>query len=162
MIHYTSFETPIQTVREVNMNYQIAKPNDPSTWNILLVDDVSDNLLVAEMILNYHGAQVATARNGKHALEVLKTFRANVIALDLSMPEMTGWEMMEILREQSQYCCIPVIAVTAHAMRDDERRVMQAGFSGYISKPYDARILIENIKRTLSNFHKVDMFLAGV
>ena len=67
-------------------------------WQVLIVDDKFDNLALAEAALKFHGATIRTAINGLQGLEILKTFAANLILLDLSMPEMTGWEMLEKLK----------------------------------------------------------------
>ncbi|MDQ7024226.1 MAG: response regulator [Anaerolineae bacterium] len=120
-------------------------------WHILIVDDKFDNLDLAKTALEFHGATVRTATNGLEGLEALKTFEANLILLDLAMPVMTGWEMFEAMQEKPELAAIPVIALTAHAMAGDKERVLEAGFTGYISKPFSVSTLADEIQAILDN-----------
>ena len=119
-------------------------------WQVLIVDDKFDNLVLAEAALHYHGATVRKAGSGSAGLKVLETFAANLILLDLSMPEMTGWEMFEKIRAQSEFADVPVIALTAHAMQGDKERVLAAGFTGYIPKPFSVATIVSDIQAILS------------
>jgi len=123
--------------------------NHVNRWKVLIVDDVEDNKFVAETILTFSGATVETANDGLHALEVLERFDANIILLDLSMPEMDGWEMLDVLKKRKAYHHVPIIALTAHAMQSDKDRALNAGFTGYITKPYDAQTFISKIKEII-------------
>ena len=82
---------------------------------------------------------------------MMATFTPTVILLDLSMPEMDGWEMHRRLKANPETAHIPVIALTAHAMADDKERVMQAGFTGYIPKPYTIKTLVNDMQTILEN-----------
>lgn len=123
-----------------------AIPTDLSNWRILIVDDVYDNISIAEAILEFNGAFVEQAANGVEGLKMLETQTPNIILLDLSMPEMNGWEMHEELSKLPERDCITVIALTAHAMVGDRERVIEAGFDGYIAKPFSISTLINDIK----------------
>ena len=119
-------------------------------WQVLIVDDKIDNLALVEAALRYHGATIRTAHSGVEGLEILETFEANLILLDLAMPEMTGWEMFEKIREQSKLDNVPVIALTAHAMQGDKERVLEAGFTGYIPKPFSVATIVSDIQAILA------------
>jgi two-component system, cell cycle response regulator DivK len=119
-------------------------------WQVLIVDDKFDNLALAEAALKFHGATIRTAINGLQGLDILKTFAANLILLDLSMPEMTGWEMLEKLKENPDFAAIPVIALTAHAMDGDKEKVLEAGFTGYIPKPFSVATMAADIQAILA------------
>lgn len=134
-------------------NYQYC-PTDVSDWRVLIVDDVFDNISIAEAVLEFNGAEVQHAENGAIGLKMLENYQANLILLDLSMPEMNGWEMHEKLRNSSDTASIPVIALTAHAMQGDEEKVMQAGFDGYIAKPFSVTMLVSDIKTILNQINK--------
>lgn len=134
-------------------NYQYC-PTDESDWRVLIVDDVFDNISIAEAVLEFNGAEVQHAANGAIGLKMLENYQANLILLDLSMPEMNGWEMHEKLRNSSATASIPVIALTAHAMQGDEEKVMQAGFDGYIAKPFSVTMLVSDIKTILNQINK--------
>ena len=126
--------------------------NSIKNWVVLIVDDDVDNLNVAEKILTFYGAQVHTADNGRSGLEKLQEIgKPNTILLDLSMPDMDGWEMLKKIREDKELSSLPVIAVTAHAMPEDKERAEKAGFDGYIAKPFILDTLIDVIRKCLKN-----------
>jgi CheY-like chemotaxis protein len=110
-------------------------PDDVKKWVVLLIDDEADNLGVAEKFLTFAGARVQTASNGIEGLEALAHITPSVVLLDLSMPHMDGWTMLEHIRANPAWSSLIVIAVTAHAMSGDKERVLAAGFDGYIDKP---------------------------
>jgi CheY-like chemotaxis protein len=118
-------------------------------WRVLVVDDVEDNLALVEIVFNFYGAEVRTARNGKEGLAQVDDFKPSLILLDLSMPEMDGWTMRKQLLQNLETAAIPVIALTAHAMNGDKERVMEAGFTGYISKPFSINNLFDEIREII-------------
>ena len=126
-------------------------PENLSEWKVLIVDDQKDNLSVAEMVFQFHKAEVRIAHNGLEGLKVLEDYQPSLILLDLSMPEMNGWDMFKALRQNKATAHIPVIALTAHAMSGDEERVMQAGFDGYIAKPFSVATIVFQIQSILKS-----------
>jgi CheY-like chemotaxis protein len=118
-------------------------------WTVLVVDDEPDSLEVASTLLEMAGVVVLTARNGKDGLEQAKTHRPNFIISDLSMSEMSGWEMLKHLKEDVATQNIPVIALTAHAMRGDRERAVAAGFHNYLSKPLRPETFISDVLKLL-------------
>lgn len=122
-------------------------------WTVLIVDDEVDNLGVARKVLSFNGANVYEARNGLEGLEVLETVTPTFILLDLSMPEMDGWEMFKIVRSRDELAIVPVIALTAHAMSGDKERVLEAGFDGYIAKPFRIQSFLEDIQACITEFN---------
>ncbi len=121
-------------------------------WNILVVEDEPDSLEVAERILRFYGATVHTAANGREGLEIARKIHPKFIISDLSMPVMDGWEMLFELKQDRSTMDIPVIALTAHAMKGDRDRAIIAGFHNYLTKPLtpanfmrDLLILLDNI-----------------
>lgn len=130
--------------------------SEVADWTVLIVDDEPDNRVIAEKVLTFNGAKVSTAENGLLGLAALETLYPSFILLDLSMPEMDGWEMLKRLRADSRWSAIPVIALTAHAMLGDRERVMGAGFDGYIAKPFRLSTFMTEILRcfrTLAGQH---------
>ena len=102
---------------------------------ILVIDDEPDSLEVAMILLEMYDVQVLTATNGQEGLEAAKQFRPLFIISDLSMPEMSGWEMLDALKRDRTTLDIPVIALTAHAMEGDRNRAIASGFHNYLTKP---------------------------
>ncbi|MCU0514435.1 MAG: response regulator [Anaerolineae bacterium] len=127
-----------------------------SEWVVLIVDDEPDNVGVAQKVLRYNGAEVHIARNGVEGLAMLEAVRPTFILLDLSMPEMDGWEMFERIRSLPTLQQLPVIALTAHAMSGDREKVLNAGFNGYISKPFRIASFVEDIQMWLRAVAKQD------
>lgn len=126
---------------------------DMKDWVVLIVDDELDNLNVARKVLSFNGAEVHVARNGVEGLDKLADVLPTFILLDLSMPEMDGWEMFRKMRQQPSAQDIPVIALTAHAMAGDREKVFDAGFNGYIPKPFRIDSFLDEIHRCLTEFN---------
>ncbi|MBI1258620.1 MAG: response regulator [Chloroflexi bacterium] len=118
-------------------------------WTVLIIDDTRDNLEIAEAALKYFGAKVYTALNGRDGLALLKEIHPTVILLDIRMPNIDGWQVFHTLRAHPETEAIPVIAVTAHAMDGDKVRILEAGFNGYIAKPFDVFKFVPEIERIL-------------
>jgi len=120
--------------------------HDVATWQVMIVDDEPDNLEVVAETLEYRGAQVKTAQNGKEALEMLEEFGANLILTDLSMPVMNGWEMRSRVKNNPKIARIPIMALSAHAIAGDQERALEAGFDGYLTKPVNIHTLLDDIR----------------
>lgn len=120
-----------------------------ANWVVLVVDDEPDNIGVAEKILSFYGATVHVAHDGLEGLHLLETVTPTFILLDLSMPNMDGWEMLKEVRKDLRWLHVPVIALTAHAMAGDRDRVMDAGFDDYIAKPFHLTSFLEDIRRCM-------------
>jgi CheY-like chemotaxis protein len=103
----------------------------------LVVDDEPDNVGVVVRLLTFLGAEVIAAENGQQGLETARQKKPTVILADLSMPSMSGWEMLYQAKQDPVLKEIPIIALTAHAMAGDRSRVLAAGFVDYIAKPID-------------------------
>ncbi|NDJ52037.1 MAG: response regulator [Chloroflexi bacterium] len=123
--------------------------NQVSDWFVMIVDDEPDNLEVLADVFAFHGAEVITARDGQEGLRQLENRQPDLILLDLSMPNMDGWEMHRRIRDDERLKEIPIIAVTAHAMVGDYERVISAGFDGYITKPINIRNILQDIRQTI-------------
>lgn len=123
--------------------------DDAKQWTVLIVDDEPDNLGVAEKVLSFMGAKVHTAQDGLQGLAILEKVVPTFILLDLSMPRMDGWQMIERLRADPLTMTVPVIALTAHAMHGDKERALAAGFDGYIAKPFRLMTFFKEIQECL-------------
>jgi len=110
---------------------------------VLVVDDDIRNIFAMTSILERQNMQVLSAENGKDAITVLReTPGINLVLMDIMMPGMDGYETMRAIRQQSQFSAIPIIALTAKAMKGDREKCLEAGASDYISKPVDTNKLL--------------------
>jgi CheY-like chemotaxis protein len=106
---------------------------------ILIVDDNPTNLKLAADVLEYEGHTIARARDAKEAQEVLKHTQPNLILVDIQMPGMDGLTLTRLLKGNPSYQHIPIVALTAFAMKGDEDKAREAGCSSYITKPIETR-----------------------
>jgi CheY-like chemotaxis protein len=103
---------------------------------VLIVDDDARNIFAIASVLERHKMQVVFAENGKKGIEVLhSTPDVDVVLMDVMMPEMDGYETTRALRELPQFKTLPIIALTAKAMKGDREKCIDAGASDYITKP---------------------------
>lgn len=118
---------------------------------VLLVEDNKVNQLVASGLLARLGALVTLAEHGRHAIELLQADpdRFDVVLMDLEMPELDGFAATREIRAGNCRANIPILALTAQAMRDDRARCMEAGMNGYLSKPIKPDLLYREIARCL-------------
>ncbi len=118
---------------------------------VLLAEDNLVNQRLAVRILEKRGHRVTVANNGKEALAALEDQAFDVVLMDLEMPELGGFEAVELLRarERGTGRHLPVIALTAHAMKGDRERCLAAGMDGYVSKPIRAPELFEAMDAVL-------------
>jgi two-component system cell cycle response regulator DivK len=125
-----------------------------SSWNVLIVDDEPDNLNLIADLLEFSGAKVVRAENGKQALALFEHDKPNIILLDLAMPDLDGWAVHRQLRARPDARSVPIIALTGLAMPDDAERVRAAGFDGYITKPFRAKVLLDTLSACVQRFHQ--------
>ena len=115
---------------------------------ILLVEDNQMNRRVAEFILKSQGYRVYEARDSQEALELAKVHMPDLILMDLQLPGVDGFATTRMIKEDAATKDIPVVALTAYAMRGDAERAIEAGCDGYITKPIDP----DEFPKTVANY----------
>ncbi|HZT58665.1 MAG TPA: response regulator [Pyrinomonadaceae bacterium] len=115
--------------------------------SILIADDYDDNRELLRLMLETEGYEVREARNGREALDAARAEQPAVALIDLSMPSLDGWGLLRELRADERTRSISCVAVTAFAGDHDRQRALEAGFDGYISKPFRSKELIELVSR---------------
>jgi len=117
--------------------------------HVLLAEDNAVNRRLATLLLEKHGHRVTVTANGREALAALDQENFDLVLMDVQMPEMDGIEATAAIREREQGTGrhLPIIAMTAHAMRGDQERCLEAGMDGYIAKPIKVQELIDLLER---------------
>lgn len=119
------------------------------TSTILLVEDNEDNQEIYRIILAHHGYQVLQAYDGGLGVEMARAHAPDLILMDLTMPLIDGLAATRLLKEDPATASIPVIALTAHASREDQERARKSGCCDYLTKPIDRDTLVSAIRRNL-------------
>lgn len=120
---------------------------------ILVIDDLEDNLTLINVILSEAGASVVTETDAFEGIRQAIERKFDAILMDIQMPLMNGYDVMKKIQRAG--CTIPIIALTAHAMKDEREKAIKAGFSEFLAKPINSEILIE----TISKLHKQNQYV---
>jgi CheY-like chemotaxis protein len=120
------------------------------TGRVLVVEDNPLNLKLVRDVLRVAGYEVLEARSGEEGLEVAHTEAPDLVLMDLQLPGIDGVETLHRLRSDPVVAGLPVVAVTAFAMAEDEARAYAEGFDGYLAKPISVRALPGQVARFLS------------
>jgi two-component system cell cycle response regulator DivK len=119
---------------------------------ILIVDDNQDSRELVVKVLRNRGYETIEAVDGEDALAKAIALRPCLILMDISLPKMDGYEVTRNIRLNNDLKRVPVIALTAHAMKGDEQRALQAGLDGYISKPISVREFPGQVERYMKEY----------
>ncbi len=119
--------------------------NDFSGLKMAIVDDTDGILMLFTAILEAHGAEITTSNSGKAFLDQVTGVAPDLILLDIQMPGMDGYAVLEQLKQRPDVNHVPVVALTAHAMSGDKEKILAHGFSGYIAKPVDTRAFPDQV-----------------
>jgi CheY-like chemotaxis protein len=128
--------------------------------DVLIAEDNPVNRELLRELLESRGYLVHEACNGQEALDQLEQTRPDIVLLDINMPVMDGFAAISRIREQPSLATLPVLAVTAYAMRGDRERVLSSGFNGYLSKPINPVELTAELDRVFSNRQPASAYAA--
>ena len=118
---------------------------------VMIVEDNELNMKLFNDLLESRGYSVIQTRNGMEALDLARAHHPDLILMDIQLPEVSGLEVTKWLKEDDDLRAIPVIAVTAFAMKGDEERIRQGGCEAYLSKPISVTKFIETVKAYLGD-----------
>ena len=116
---------------------------------VLIVEDNELNMKLFHDLLESQGYETLQTREGMQALQLARAHRPDLILMDIQLPEISGLEVTKWIKEDDELSNIPVIAVTAFAMKGDEERIRQGGCEAYISKPISVSTFLETVRRHL-------------
>ena len=120
------------------------------SYVILVVEDNERNLKLLRDVLEYAGYDVRVARTAEDGISLAASEPPDLVLMDLQLPGIDGMEALRRLRESPRTAGIPVVAVTAQAMKQDRERALDAGFNGYVEKPISVRAFPDQVRRFLS------------
>ena len=121
------------------------------SYVILVVEDNERNLKLLRDVLEYAGYDVRVARTAEDGISLAASEPPDLILMDLQLPGIDGMEALRRLRESPRTADIPVVAVTAQAMKQDRERALAAGFNGYIEKPISVRAFPDQVRSFLTD-----------
>jgi len=116
---------------------------------ILIIENEVSNRILIERVLSTRGYRCISASNGQEALNILDREYVDLILTDLSMPVLDGYRTTQLIRERPSMINVPIVAVTAYALNDENEAAMQIGCNEYLTKPFKPRQLLEVVDRLL-------------
>jgi len=124
-----------------------AQDMDAKTKTVLIVEDNELNMKLFHDLLDAHGYKILQTKDGMEALDIAREHRPDLILMDIQLPEVSGLEVTKWLKEDDSLKSIPVVAVTAFAMKGDEEVIRQGGCEAYISKPISVTGFLDTVRR---------------
>jgi len=123
---------------------------DSETKTVLVVEDNDLNMKLFHDLLEAHGYHILQTKNGKDALRLAREHHPDLILMDIQLPEISGLEVTKQIKSDDSLSQIPVVAVTAFAMKGDEEKIREGGCEAYIAKPISVAHFIETVQRFLN------------
>jgi two-component system cell cycle response regulator DivK len=121
------------------------------TKSVLIVEDNELNMKLFHDLLHAHGYETIMTRHGLDAISLARAHRPDLILMDIQLPEISGLEVTRWLKEDDELKGIPVVAVTAYAMKGDEERIRSGGCEAYVSKPISVSMFLETVRRFIGD-----------
>lgn len=135
-----------ETLTDVEGN-QRSERGHPVAKKILIVEDNELNMKLFHDLLDAHGYLTIQTRNGLDALSLAREHHPDLILMDIQLPEVSGLEVTKWLKDDEQLNSIPIVAVTAFAMKGDEERIRSGGCEAYISKPISVMSFLDTVRQ---------------
>jgi two-component system cell cycle response regulator DivK len=126
------------------------KPDMGQGKKVMIVEDNELNMKLFHDLLEAHGVETVQARDGKNVLALARQHKPDLVLMDIQLPEVSGLDITKWLKEDDELKHIPVIAVTAFAMKGDEQKIREGGCEDYISKPISVIKFIETVQKYLA------------
>jgi CheY-like chemotaxis protein len=147
-LHRVTSELPVEKQRMLErLN---SSDEDLVGRTVLLVDDDARNIFALSSVLERRGMKVLTATTGNEAIRIIESDSdIAIVLMDIMMPEMDGFQTMEIIRKQPGFRRLPIIALTAKAMKGDREKCLEAGASDYLAKPVNTEQLLSSLRMWL-------------
>jgi two-component system cell cycle response regulator DivK len=121
----------------------------PLQKKVLIVEDNDLNMKLFNDLLEAHGYDTVQTNNGAEALELARRHHPNLILMDIQLPEISGLEVTRWIKQDNELRGIPIVAVTAFAMKGDEEKIRDGGCEAYIAKPISVASFLQTVERLL-------------
>lgn len=132
------------------------KPDLGTGKKVMIVEDNELNMKLFHDLLEAHGVATIQLRDGKNVLALAREHKPDLVLMDIQLPEVSGLDITKWLKEDDELKSIPVIAVTAFAMKGDEQKIREGGCEDYISKPISVIKFIETVQKYLAPVKPAD------
>jgi CheY-like chemotaxis protein len=126
---------------------QSGMPDNPKT--VLIAEDNPLNMKLAADLLQLNGFRPLKAADGESTLQLLESQPVDLILMDINLPGLDGFQLFSKIRADARFQRIPIVALTAMAMREDQQKIREFGFSDYIAKPIDTKLFVEKVRKLL-------------
>jgi len=124
---------------------------------VLVVDDEPNIVLSLEFLMQQAGFEVSTAEDGEQALERVASIKPDLLLLDISLPGISGFEVLESLRAQQEFKRLPIIMLTAHGREVEKEKGLALGADDYVTKPFSTRQLVEKVSALIQEKDNSDL-----
>ncbi len=115
-------------------------------WQILVVEDEADSMELVQGLLEYHGIHSIAASTGEEALDILSQQQPTLVIIDLELPGINGWGVLDYMQKNSQLESVPRVAITAYHHPTLANQAIEAGFDAYFAKPIDATSFVRELE----------------
>jgi two-component system, cell cycle response regulator DivK len=120
----------------------------------LVIEDNEDNMNLITFILHKNGYRTVWAENGRKGVELAVKEKPAFIVLDIQLPDISGFEVLPLIRRSEVGSRVPIIAMTSYAMSGDREKLLKAGCTGYIEKPIDPETVMAEIRKIIGERHE--------
>jgi len=121
-----------------------------NNWQVLVIEDESDSMEVVQGLLEHQGIPSVGASSGEQALEMLDDVQPNLIIMDLALPGLNGWDLLERFKSMPKVRGVPRVAITAYHTAELAERAIEAGFHAYFAKPLDATSFVRELENIVN------------
>jgi two-component system cell cycle response regulator DivK len=132
---------------KVSAPAEVSEMMNGATKTVLVVEDNDLNMKLFHDLLEAHGYNILQTKDGMEALQLARQHKPDLILMDIQLPEVSGLEVTKWLKEDEKLKSIPVIAVTAFAMKGDEEKIREGGCEAYIAKPISVTNFLQTVER---------------
>lgn len=117
-----------------------------SDWQVLVIEDEIDSMELVQGLLEYHGIHSIGAATGEEAIEILQETKPTLVIIDLELPGINGWGVLDYMQKNTQLDAVPRVAITAYHNPTLANDAIEAGFDAYFAKPIDATSFVRELE----------------